>query len=143
MGTKRSRNIRKARKQGSTSIREPEREPKRVLGTAPVFGLSEMASDYCITRCSKPIRAAFASELRRLSQLSWGQIHSTHRKGMGCEKIYLKQIRKQAVTNALTEDIDSLRVFRFGGNGRMGGYKKEDLFQTIFVDENFEVYDHG
>jgi len=108
----------------------------------PHFSLEHVADAYCITRCAKEDRAAFAVQLRKLSQLTWKELRRTPHEGFGCEVIDRNQIRAGIPSN-VTEDVDKFLAFRFSGKKPMVGYRDERVFHILWFDRDFSLYDHG
>ena len=111
---------------------------------SPLFSLSYMARDHCITCCERDERAAFAVKLRELSQLTWAQLRNAPRQGMGYEKINRDSFRV-AIPSQITEDVHII-AFRFDGSKPIVGFRDRDdrrIFHIVWVDRNFTVYDHG
>lgn len=107
---------------------------------APTFSFRYMNKDYSLSQCTKDEKAALADTLYRLSQLSWSQIESSPRHGLGFEKISRNSI-KVAIPSHLTEDVN-LIAFRFCGMAPMIGYRERAIFHIIWLDRDFTVYKH-
>ena len=112
----------------------PEQRP-------PIFCLRYMRKGYCLEDCSEEERAAFASTLYRLSQLTWAEIKTSPRHGMGTEKIDKSSIKGDS-TNHLSEDVTLLAI-RFSGLKPMVGYRDGAIFHIIWLDYNFTLYKHS
>ncbi len=111
----------------------PEQRP-------PVFCLRYMRRPYSVDDCDKDDKAAFASRLYLLSQMTWAQIKMADRHGAGTEKIATNSIR--VGTDHLPQDVDLLAL-RFSGNKPMVGYRDGVVFHIIWLDHSFTVYNHG
>lgn len=96
---------------------------------------------YSLPDCERDERAAFASTLDRLSQLTWNQIRNAPRHGSGSEKIARGAIRA-AIPPSVKEDA-SLLALRFDGMKPMVGYKDGRVFHILWLDRDFTLYDHG
>lgn len=107
----------------------------------PLFSLKDLQSTFCLSKCTKEEKSAFADKLHRLSQLTWGQIKQCPRHGLGFEKIKRQAIRA-AIPNHITPDIDII-AFRFCNKKAMVGYRKELTFFVVWFDRDFSLYDHG
>lgn len=106
----------------------------------PIFSLKYMQRSHCITACEQREKASFADKLRLLSKMTWNQIYSSHRHGLGCEKIDRNSI-KASIPHHITEDT-TLIAFRFHGKAPMVGYRKESTFHIIWIDRDFSLYQH-
>ncbi|MBD2384885.1 hypothetical protein [Cylindrospermum sp. FACHB-282] len=112
----------------------PEQQP-------PIFSLRYLDNEYCITKCTKDEQAAFALKIHKLSQLTWCQIQSQDRHGLGYEKIARVAI-KAPIPKFITEDVNII-AFRFSGKSPMVGYRDKAVFYVIWLDRDFTLYDHG
>ena len=96
---------------------------------------------YCITRCDKNERAAFASKLRELSQLTWSDINTSHRHGLGAEIITQDSIR--VTIPGCVGPKEKLLAIRFSGLKAMVGRRYGAMFRIFWIDHDFSLYDHG
>lgn len=112
----------------------PEQQP-------PVFSLRYLDRKYCLSACTKDEKAGFADTLHHLSQMSWRQIGQAPRKGLGYEQISRDALRA-AIPPHVTEDVNFI-AFRFFGNATMVGYRDRATFYVIWLDRNFDLYDHS
>ncbi len=117
-------------KTGSAPLREPI-----------VFCLRRMASGYTVSDCDSDDRAAFAEKLYRLSQLTWPDVYSSHRHGLGAEKIARGNLRP-CVQDRIPEDVAPI-AFRFSGKKPMIGYREESILRIVALDPKFEAYPHS
>ena len=108
----------------------------------PAFHLSHMVSDYCVMKCASKDASAFAKHLRKLSQLTWAQIHASGRKQVGFETIPASQLRS-VVASAIPQDKTPL-VFQTSQGGRIIGYREDDgMFHVVALDVSpFSAYQH-
>lgn len=91
--------------------------------------------------CTKDEKAALASTLYKLSQLSWKELRLQPRHGLGYELISRNSIRV-GIPKHITEDVDII-AFRFKGKAPMVGYRDEGIFRIVWLDRDFTLYDHG
>lgn len=106
----------------------------------PVFCFKYLYAD-SLKKCSSNDITQFVKKLHRLSQLSWNQIHSAQRHGLGCEKIPRHCVSDAGCPPHLTADISFL-VFRFDGLAPMIGYRSQRIFHIIWLDRDFTLYKH-
>jgi len=67
-------------------IRKSERVSTNTL--VPIFSFEFMIdSKHCISCCDDTDLVALLKRIRKLSKMSWGEIQSSHRHGLGCEII--------------------------------------------------------
>ena len=112
-------------------------------GLQPCFSLHLMAvnSKYCLSKCTVEERAAFASRIREMSQLTWIAIKGSPRHGQGCEEIRPKQIRSPIPTE-VSPDV-TFMAFRCIGKAPMVGYRDGRTFHIIWIDRDFSLYRHS
>lgn len=106
----------------------------------PAFSLRYLRGDYCLSKCEKDEKAAFADTLHRLSQMTWQQIFQAGRHGLGFEKIARSSI-KSGVPPEISEDVNFL-AFRFCAKAPMVGYRDGSVFYVLWLDRAFSLYDH-
>jgi hypothetical protein len=115
------------------SFPNPDLEP-------PVFCLRHLDRTHGLNSCDKDEKAALASTLHKLSQLTWSQLRLAPRHGVGYEIIDRGSFRV-VIPQHITEDVN-LIAFRFIGKAPMVGYKDEAIFRIVWLDRSFEVYNH-
>lgn len=110
----------------------------------PTFSLHYMSlnTGYCLTRCTVPERAAFASRIREMSQLTWLQIKGSPRHDQGCEEIPQRQIRGSSIPKGVHPDA-TLLSFRCIGKHPMVGFREGQTFHIIWIDRDFTLYKHS
>ncbi|KAM3114204.1 hypothetical protein [Phormidesmis sp. 146-33] len=92
----------------------------------PIFCLQYLRQDFCLSDCTKDEKAAFADTLHKLSQITWNEIISSPRHGVGYEYISRNAIRS-GVPSHLKDDVRFL-AFRFSGKKPMVGYRDENIW---------------
>lgn len=109
--------------------------------TYPSFSLRHVQAQYCVSKCEKNDKAAFAEAVRKITQFSWQELASTQRHGIGFEKIDRDCLRV-SLPALLTPDV-RLISFRFSGLKSMIGFRgKDNVFYVIWLDRDFSVYRH-
>lgn len=106
----------------------------------PVFSLRYLQGDYCLTKCQEDQKAAFATKMYRLSQLTWSQIQSQDRHKLGYERISKNSI-KAPIPNHIKPDVNLL-AFRCFGKLPMLGYREGYVFHVVWLDRNGTLYPH-
>ena len=74
---------------------------------APIFCLRHVAHGWGVDACEREDQAAFALTLQRLARLTWQQIRTAPRHGVGTEKIARTALRA-GVPATITDDVDFL-----------------------------------
>ena len=110
-----------------------------VLDKHPLFSLRHLSGNYCVTCCDKDHQAAFAVTLHKLSQLTWKQLFSADRHGVGFEKITHENIHTSIPTIA---SMEKLLAFRYNGKHPMVGFQEKEVFHVLWLDRDFTLYDH-
>jgi hypothetical protein len=108
----------------------------------PLFSLEHTVSGYCVADCSQEQKVAFANTLLTLSKQTWLQIMQADRRKGGSEKIARRAISRGIPTH-VTEDVDEFTALRFCGRAPMVGYVDKGVFYILWLDKNFDLYDHG
>lgn len=110
----------------------------------PTFSLHHMTlnSKYCLTQCAVHERAAFASRIREMSQLTWLQIKGSQRHGQGCEEIPQKQIAGSKLPGIIKPDT-TLLAFRCIGTAPMVGFRDGQTFHIVWIDRDYSLYRHS
>lgn len=110
----------------------------------PTFSLHHMTvnTKYCLTQCGEHERAAFASRIREMSQLTWIQIKRSPRHGQGCEEIPQDQIKGSKLPKVITPDT-TLLSFRCIGKAPMVGFRDGQTFHIIWIDRDYSLYRHS
>jgi hypothetical protein len=107
----------------------------------PVFCFRYLDKTHGLDSCNKDEKVALVSTLYKLSQLSWRQLRLAPRHGVGYERIDRNSFRV-AIPQHITEDVDFI-AFRFCGLAPMVGYRDEAIFRIVWLDRDFQVYQHG
>jgi hypothetical protein len=102
-----------------------------------------MRRGFSVEDCEKDERAAFALRLYELSRKSWAELRQMPRHGQGWEILPRKAIKGDGIPDEITADVDIL-AFRFCAKAPMVGYRSKDgVFNIIWLDRVFTLYDHG
>ena len=82
-----------------------------------------------------------ANTLSQLSLMTWGEIANAPSHGLGQET--LAQTAINVGMPAIISGDVKLYALRFSGLKPMVGFKEGAIFQIVWLDRAFEVYDHG
>ena len=107
----------------------------------PKFSFQYLDShpDYSFEACNDELLSQFVKKLRKLSQLTWRQIHQAPKHGLGSE-IIPRPALKRPPPKHITEDVKIL-AFRCFGKNPMVGYRDDDgVFHIIWLDRNHSLY---
>jgi len=108
----------------------------------PIFSFRYMqyGGTNCITRCERDVRLSIVDTIIRISQLTWREMSSAPREGLGHEKVPQWRFRiSLQLPVGITQEVPAV-VFRYSESGRIAGFRKEDIFHIIAVGSN--LYTH-
>lgn len=109
----------------------------------PIFSLERLqGGDYCLQSLVQEGKAAFAEAIFKRRSLSWSDVITSDRHGLGCEKIARTAI-KAPIPKFITPEVDHFLALRFHGKKPMVGFRKKDIFYVLWFDHNFSVYPHS
>lgn len=116
-----------------------ERSPEQL---SPVFSLEHLQRSHCVsTITDRSERGLFMDALLTLSRLSWAQINSAPRHGLGTEKMPADQI-KAKIPSCVTDDVNLL-VFRWKGKLPFVGFRDGRVLNILWIEQKFgDLYDH-
>ncbi|MFN8715204.1 MAG: hypothetical protein ACK5Z2_20310 [Bacteroidota bacterium] len=107
----------------------------------PIFCFKHLhQGEFGVERCDTQDQAALLKRLNKLSQMSWQQINTAQRHGLGWEKISQSSVRA-GIPRHVTPDVDLL-AFRFSGLAPFVGYRNLAVFHILFIDSKFNLYNH-
>jgi hypothetical protein len=116
----------------------------RIDDFPPAFSFEKMqdGSGNSFNCCEDDDRLALAMRMFMLSRIAWKEIRQAPASGLGSEQIPRYRI-KRAVPSSVTEDVDSFTALHFVGKKRFLGYRIGQIFYILWVDHDFETYNHG
>lgn len=111
----------------------------------PTFSLEHLphGKRYCLSKCEKDEKAAFADTIHALSRMTWQEIITAPRHGKGSELISRDSLKCKLPQHV--EDDPSIKIhsIRFCAEAPMLGYKSSDgTFYVIAFDRDFSAYKH-
>jgi hypothetical protein len=116
-----------------------ERSPEQL---SPIFSLEHLQRSHCVSAIAdRSERGLFMDALLTLSRLSWAQINSAPRHGLGTERMPADQI-KVKIPPCVTDDVNLL-VFRWKGKLPFVGFRDGRVLNILWIEQNFgDLYDH-
>jgi hypothetical protein len=140
---KKTKRLKASQPQKGKRIKPPESSKNEVPAQQrkPLFSFQNVQKNYCISLCDLEDRAQLALTLLNLSQLTWAQLHQAGRLKLGYEIISRKSISGR-LPPCIKEDTN-LIAFRFSGMKPMVGYRENEVFNVVWLDRDFTLYDHG
>ena len=106
----------------------------------PVFSFIYLDKKYSIDECTLEDKSKFFSKLVKLSQMTWQDIISTHRHGLGSETIKKDAIK--CSINNVPEGCTFIAL-RFSEKKAMVGFRDKNIFHIVWFDRDFTLYNHG
>ena len=133
----------KKQKKNSTNIKVSATVQNVSIFEKPVFSFYQMRNgNYHIDKCDEEQKSSLALKLSKIGQLSWQELKTSGRHGLGYEFIETNSITGDS-TSGLSGDI-KLIAFRFWKKAPMVGYRcSNGAFHILWLDKNFSLYDHG
>jgi hypothetical protein len=111
------------------------------MSKPPVFSMEYIQNSHCIRHCNDEDKLAFVDTIRELSHMTWQRIRNTDRHTTGSEKINRDSLHVE-IPSWITDDITFIAI-RFSGLKPMVGYQDGRIFQILWFDRDFSLYDHG
>jgi hypothetical protein len=131
---------RKEAEQGRRISTHPSEDPDKL---PPKFCLRGMRHRFSLTDCDRNEKAAFADRLYELSRSTWAALRQMPRDGQGWEIIARRAITGDRIPREISEDVNII-AFRCLGKAPMVGYRSKDgVFNIVWIDRAFTLYDHG
>lgn len=103
-----------------------------------IFSFKNLQPNYCLSKCTTNEKAAFSDQLRILGAKTWRELKQAPKHGIGFEKI---SNFKVAIPKNL--ENETFIAFRFDGKKPMVGYRCKQIFNIVYLDRNFTLYDHS
>lgn len=119
-------------------------EPEDYDSKPPVFSLEKVQQQvekYGFPSLDKEKKAFFSDAIYKRSKLSWSELKSAPRHGLGFEKISKTSI-KAPIPCFITDEVKYFLAFRFTGKNPMVGYRIKNIFYVLWFDSDFTLYDH-
>ena len=107
---------------------------------SPAFNFEHLPpkSAYSLSNCEQREKVALIQTLEKLSRMSWAEIQTAPRHGLGYEMISLSKLG--IGSGGIPEDV-KLLVFRFSSKkGRMVGYRNGRIFYICLLDRNHDLF---
>jgi hypothetical protein len=122
---------------GSSSIGSVDDAP-------PAFSFEKMQdqSGNSFNCCEDEDRLYLIKRIFMLSRMPWKEIRQAGSQGLGAESIQRFRI-KRPIPSSVTEDVESFYSLHYVGKKRFLGYRVGQVFHILWVDHNYEVYNHG
>lgn len=109
-----------------------------------VFGFSELReTSFTEARRDSVFFIDFIKHLRKFCQLSWDDIRTTQRHGLGTETIKADDLNSGAKA-MVPSGLKKLLILRAtGDNHAFLGYRDGNVFQVLFIEYAFgDIYNH-
>jgi hypothetical protein len=107
----------------------------------PIFCFKYQHKDFDISKCTNDEKVSLLEQVGRLSQLTWEQITTTQRHGLGTEKINRDSLNVNCPA-FITNDVKYLLAIRFQGKKPFLIHRDRFIAHVVFIDNKFSVYNH-
>lgn len=124
----------------TTRFKPLDEAPINYDSLTPAFSFRYMKyhGKNCLSQCDQQAQSFIVEKLLRMSQLTWRQIISAPKKGLGYEPIPRNRF-KVPLPSVVTPEVPLL-VFRFSDSGRMAGFRDKDIYHIIVVGSTHNLY---
>lgn len=126
--------------QSGKRIAPPETTAVNAFREPPMFSMRYLQKGFDVEDCEKDDQAAFARRLCKWSKMTWQEIQSHEKHGLGHETMPHKSMRV-ALPPQITPDVNIL-VFRLSFPKTIIGYKDGVVFYVLWIDPDLKCYDH-
>ena len=135
-------NRRIKRGRGKQGALVTSQEPVNYDERPPGFSLEKVESGkQCLSGLDQTHKDMFSDASFRRKGLTWRDIKTCDRHGVGTEKISKSSI-DAPIPRFITEDVSDFLVFRYNGLNPMVGYRQRDVFFVLWFDHDFTLYNH-
>ena len=116
--------------------KSPEQQP-------PVFSFEYVQRSHCISLMEdRADRGLLLDALHTLGSMTWSQINSAPRHGLGYEKMPMDKMKAKR-PSCVTDDVNLL-VFRWKGKLPFVGFRDGRIFNILWIERSFgDLYDHS
>lgn len=93
---------------------------------------------YGLEVCDIADLKALVCQMKKLCSMTWNQVRSSPRHGLGTEKI-------NSINEPIPPDCENnqLLAFRYNGKKPMVGVRKGSVFEILYLDTDFTLYRHS
>ena len=118
-------------------------EPPDYDDSTPKFCLHHLQSGFQVSDLlDKDQQSDFALALEKRRSLTWHQLMTAPRLGLGYELMPAREIIPPIPP--FFEDAGRFHVFRYCGKLPMAGVRVNDVFHIVWIEAKFgDLYDHG
>ena len=106
----------------------------------PDFCFHYTVNGFTVADCDNDAKIALIDAIWERSRLTWAQITTAWRAGMGTEQIPRYRLQ-ESVPPGITDDVTFLAL-RFGSPRRLIGFRRHSVFHIVWVDPRGLVYPH-
>ena len=109
------------------------------------FGFSEIRDvSFIKAKNDSAFFIEYIHHLKQFCNMTWGEIRTTQRHGLGSETIGVNRLSRKALQR-VPFGLKKLIVLRATGNNRVFlGYRDGNVFQVLFIEYRFgDIYAHG
>lgn len=108
----------------------------------PVLSTRFLQDGWGFDELTDPMRLSFLQKWHKRSAISWKELASHPRHGLGSEYIPSRQIKPRVPRQF--QEVDKFRVFRHHDNLPFAGWKDRGIFYVLWIESRYnDLYDHG
>lgn len=108
----------------------------------PVLSTRFLQKGWGFEEMTDETRLSFLQKWHKRSEISWKDLTSHQRHGLGSEYIPSQQIKPQVPRQF--QEIEKFRVFRHHANLPFAGWKDRGIFYVLWIESRYnDLYDHG
>lgn len=107
------------------------------------FSLRYVQKGFCFEDCDDQEKLDFAKTIFKRKSLSWREIRSAPRHGLGSEKIAKSSICTSIPEDQIPLGTTDFIALRFSSKKPMVGYRLGHTFYILWFDPKFKLYNHG
>lgn len=133
------------KRRGTKPSNDGEKAPEPALAKEsagfPLLCLRHVQPGFGVEDLPAEAQAEFLVKWSKRSKVSWNDLGTHQRHGLGSEKLPADKIRPMVPEKFAA---DSYQVYRHHGNLPFVGVRINDVFYVLWIEKKFgELYDHG
>lgn len=119
-------------------------QPKIDYNKSPIiFSLERLVrGKYCFSSLENQDKQQFAESIFKRKNLTWEEVISSPKHGLGTEKISVNSI-SETKPQFVTDDVNNYLALRYFGKKPMVGIRQKNVFYVLWFDYDFSLYNHG
>lgn len=116
------------------------KKPINTNNSFPAFSFKYLQKGFHIDDCTQDEQIHLLQSIIKRSQITWGKLEQAQRHGLGKENISINSI-KASIPTCIKGDT-KLWAFRFYGHAPFVGFREGEIFNIVWIDRSFTLYNH-